>query len=53
MPTELTTAELDAIRARLNGIRMISGIWYERDIKALLSHADALAAKVARLEGEQ
>lgn len=55
MPTELTPAELDAIRARNDNhirCRTNPSRIHTKDIPALLSHADALAAKVSRLEGE-
>ena len=55
MPTELSPEELDAIRARHEAAPRFEIPAKETrsdDIEALLSHADALAAKVARLEGE-
>lgn len=59
-PTELTPDALAAIRARnkVNKELEIPHVEYPHcpycnHIPALLSHADALAAKVARLEGER
>lgn len=55
-PTELTPAELDAIRARQTqhseiNSPLLRAVLLEEDIPALLSHADALQAKVAHAKG--
>ncbi len=50
--TELTAEQIAAIRARHDNPRWFRHPQSVADTDALLSHADALAAKVERLEGE-